>query len=134
RLLALGIDPLVMPSGGKADADTPAESEAMAAYLTGAAGVPPDRVRAETSSRTTEENLVLSHRLLDAAGLQGPHLVSTSGRPAVAGLPAHGDAAAGRPGPVVPPALGHGRAPDDVRTARPAAARGVRGTSAARCG
>lgn len=79
RLLALGIDPLVMPSGGKADADTPAESEAMAAYLTGAAGVPPDRVRAETSSRTTEENLVLSHRLLDAAGLQGPHLVSTSG-------------------------------------------------------
>src|SRR5699024_5548867 len=26
RLLALGIDPLVMPSGGKADADTPAES------------------------------------------------------------------------------------------------------------
>lgn len=79
RLLALGIDPLLMPSGGKGDADTPAESEAMAAYLIGTAGVPADRVRAETSSRTTEENLVLSHRLLDAAGLQGPYLVSTSG-------------------------------------------------------
>src|SRR5699024_9631345 len=73
RLLALGIDPLLMPSGGKGDADPPAESEAMAAYLIGTAGVPADRVRAETSSRTTEENLVLAHRLLDAAGLQGPY-------------------------------------------------------------
>src|SRR5699024_10734895 len=43
-------------------------------------------------------------------------------RPDVAVLPAHGDAAGVRPDPVVPPALGPGRAPDDVRAARPAAA------------
>lgn len=91
RLLALGVDPLLVPSGGKGDAENPAESEAMAAYLTAAAGVPVDRVRPETESRTTEENLILSHRLLDAAGHQGPYIVSTSGYHAFrAGLLARG--------------------------------------------
>ncbi|MDN5821426.1 MAG: YdcF family protein [Brachybacterium sp.] len=79
RLLALGIDPLMVPSGGKGDAVTPAESEAMAATLTGELRVPSDRVHAETESRTTEENLLLSHRILDATGHRGPYIVSTSG-------------------------------------------------------
>lgn len=105
RLLALGLDPLLVPSGGKGDAQTPAESEAMAAFLTGEAGVPAARVRAETASRTTEENLVLSHRLLEAAGHQGPFLISTSGYHAFrAGLLARRlgfqDAAIGGPAPL----------------------------------
>lgn len=79
RLLALGLDPLLVPSGGKGDAQTPAESEAMAAHLTGPLGLPADRVRAETASRTTEENLIFSHRLLEESGLQGPYIVCTSG-------------------------------------------------------
>lgn len=78
RLLGLGIDPLLVPSGGKGDEDTPAEGEAMASYLVEVAGVPADRVHTETESRTTEENLVLSHRILDAAGHQGPYVISTS--------------------------------------------------------
>lgn len=79
RLLDLGIDPLLVPSGGKGDAENPAESEAMADHLLRVLGVPADRVRAETEARTTEENLILSHRLLDDAGHQGPYIVSTSG-------------------------------------------------------
>lgn len=79
RLLALGFDPLMVPSGGKGEAEIPAESEAMATTLTGALRVPPDRVRAETASRTTQENLVFSHRILDAAGHHGPYIVATSG-------------------------------------------------------
>ena len=78
RLLSLGVDPLLVPSGGKGDGFTPAESEAMAAYLIEVARVPADRVHAETEARTTEENLILSHRILDEAGLQGPYIVSTS--------------------------------------------------------
>lgn len=78
RLLTLGIDPLLVPSGGKGDEVTPAEGAAMAAHLIEVAGVPADRVHAETEARTTEENLVLSHALLDEAGHQGPYLVSTS--------------------------------------------------------
>ncbi|ATG52839.1 hypothetical protein CFK38_15870 [Brachybacterium vulturis] len=91
RLLDLGIDPLLVPSGGKGDAENPAESEAMAAHLTAVLGVPSDRVRAETEARTTEENLILSHRLLDDTGHQGPYIVSTSGYHAFrAGLLARG--------------------------------------------
>lgn len=78
RLLTIGVDPLLVPSGGKGDEETPAESEAMAAYLVEIAGVPADRVHAETGSRTTEENLVLSHAILDDGGHQGPYIVSTS--------------------------------------------------------
>lgn len=79
RLLALGRDPLLVPSGGKGDARTPAESEAMAVHLLEARGMPTSRVIAETEARTTEENLLLSHLLLDAAGRRGPYLVATSG-------------------------------------------------------
>ena len=78
RLLTLGIDPLLVPSGGKGDAVNPAEATAMAAYLVAVAGVPADRVRAETAARTTEENLILSHALLDHAGHQGPYIIATS--------------------------------------------------------
>ncbi|MGP9843026.1 YdcF family protein [Brachybacterium sp. 107] len=78
RLLGLGIDPLLVPSGGKGDEHNPAESEAMASYLIEVAGVPADRVHAETESRTTEENLILSHRILDAAGHSGPYIITTS--------------------------------------------------------
>lgn len=78
RLLALGIDPVLVTSGGKADAVNPPESTAMAAYLVGVAGVPADRVRTETDSRTTEENLLFSHRILEEAGRQGPFIITTS--------------------------------------------------------
>src|SRR5699024_6449788 len=37
-----------------------------------------DRVRAETAARTTEENLVLSHAILDGVGHQGPYIIATS--------------------------------------------------------
>ncbi|WP_114855129.1 YdcF family protein [Brachybacterium sp. YJGR34] len=78
RLLAAGIDPLLVPSGGRGEDEPRAEGEAMAEYLLQEAGVPEDRVRAETASRTTEENLIFSHRVLDEAGHQGPYVVSTS--------------------------------------------------------
>ncbi|WP_394215074.1 YdcF family protein [Brachybacterium vulturis] len=102
RLLGLGIDPLLVPSGGKGDGETPAEGAAMAAYLTSVAGVPPDRVRAETAARTTRENLLLSHRILDEAGHRGSYIISTSGYHAFrAALLArglgYGDTAVGEP-------------------------------------
>src|SRR5690625_5386436 len=50
----------------------------MTEYLIEEAGVPAERVMAETESATTEENLIFSHRLLDEAGHQGPYLVATS--------------------------------------------------------
>ena len=78
RLLGLGLDPLLVPSGGQGEDEPLAEGEAMAAYLVEEAGVPADRVRAETASRTTEENLTLSHRLLDESGRSGPYIVVTS--------------------------------------------------------
>ena len=78
RLLGIGIDPLLVPSGGRGEDEPRAEGEAMAEYLLDEAGVPADRVHAETESRTTAENLTFSHRILDAAGLQGPYIVTTS--------------------------------------------------------
>lgn len=78
RLLGLGVDPLLVPSGGRGEDEPRAEGEAMAEYLVDEAGVPADRVVAETASRTTEENLVLSHRLLAEHGQEGPYLVATS--------------------------------------------------------
>jgi uncharacterized SAM-binding protein YcdF (DUF218 family) len=78
RLLGLGIDPLLVPSGGQGADEPRAEGEAMAAYLVDEAGVPADRVVAETASRTTEENLRFSHRLLAEHGQDGPFLVATS--------------------------------------------------------
>lgn len=78
ELLARGIDPVLVPSGGKGADEERAEGEAMAEYLVDEAGVPAQRVLAETESATTEENLVFSHRLLDEAGHQGPYIVATS--------------------------------------------------------
>lgn len=78
RLLARGIDPVLIPSGGKGGDEERAEGEAMAEHLVQEAGVPAERVLAETQSATTEENLIFSHRVLDEAGHQGPFLVATS--------------------------------------------------------
>lgn len=78
RLLAAGWDPLLVPSGGRGEDEPRAEGEAMAEYLLAEVGIPAERVRAETASRTTRENLTLSHQLLDDAGHQGPYIVSTS--------------------------------------------------------
>lgn len=50
----------------------------MAEYLIEEAGIPAERVHAETDSRTTEENLRFSHRILDEAGHTEPYVVSTS--------------------------------------------------------
>lgn len=79
RLLALGITPLLVPSGGRGPYEPRAEGAAMARYLREVAGVPRAGVLAETASRTTEENLLLSRPLLEAAGHEGPYTVCTSG-------------------------------------------------------
>src|SRR5699024_11060229 len=71
RLLGLGLDPLLVPSGGQGADEPRSEGAAMAEYLVEEAGVPAHRVRAETASRTTEENLTLSHRILEEAGVAG---------------------------------------------------------------
>ena len=78
RLLELGEDPLLIPSGGQGEDEPRAEGEAMAEYLIEEAGIPAERVHAETDSRTTEENLRFSHRILDEAGHTEPYVVSTS--------------------------------------------------------
>lgn len=78
RLLGTGIDPLLVPSGGAGSDEPRPEGEAMAEYLVEELGIPADRVQAETASRTTEENLTFSHRLLDEAGHREPYVVSTS--------------------------------------------------------
>src|SRR5699024_2663779 len=69
---------LVVPSGGKGSDEQRPEGEAMAEYLVDEAGVPAAKVRAETASATTEENLIFSHRILDAAGRHEPYLICTS--------------------------------------------------------
>ncbi|HLS73831.1 MAG TPA: YdcF family protein [Actinomycetaceae bacterium] len=79
QLLAHGIDPVLVPSGGQGEDEERAEGAAMAEYLLQEAGVPPARVLAETESATTEENLDFSHRILEEAGHQGPFLITTSG-------------------------------------------------------
>lgn len=78
EVLAMGRDPLLVPSGGQGPDEARAEGEAMADYLREEAGVPGERVVAETEARTTEENLTLSHRILDDAGHRGPYLIATS--------------------------------------------------------
>lgn len=78
ELLARGIDPVLVPSGGQGPDEPRAEAEAMAEYLVEEAGVPEERVLVERESRTTEENIIFSHRLLEEAGLSGPHTVVTS--------------------------------------------------------
>jgi len=72
-----GPAPLLVPSGGQGADEPRPEGEAMAEYLV-AQGVPAEHVRAETESRTTEENLVLSGRVLEREGHDGTVLVVTS--------------------------------------------------------
>ncbi|MFD5538129.1 YdcF family protein [Streptomyces sp. NPDC127079] len=60
---ARGNPPLLVTSGGQgSDEDLP-EADAMAAHLV-AAGVPEDRILREDRSRTTEENLLLSKKIM----------------------------------------------------------------------
>ncbi|MFC0676131.1 YdcF family protein [Brachybacterium hainanense] len=78
ELLSRGIDALLVPSGGQGADEPRSEGEAMAEYLVQEAGVPADRVLVEGASRTTEENLAFSHRLLEQHGHTGPFTVVTS--------------------------------------------------------
>lgn len=76
---AAGVVPVLVPSGGQGADEPRAEGDAMAEYLV-AQGVPAASVLPETRSTTTEENLVLSARVLDGAGVSpdDPLLVVTS--------------------------------------------------------
>lgn len=64
-------------SGGQGPDETVAEGAAMARYAL-AHGAPPQRVLAETASRTTQENLVLSRQLLAEHGLGEEMIVVTN--------------------------------------------------------
>lgn len=59
--------PLIITSGGQGQDEPIAEGDAMRAYLIGA-GADPGSVVAETASRTTRQNLLLSRALLPAPG------------------------------------------------------------------
>jgi uncharacterized SAM-binding protein YcdF (DUF218 family) len=74
---AAGQAPLLIPSGGQGDDESRAEGEAMAEYLLSHGAEPAD-VRAELAARNTEQNLVLSAAVQDAAGRSGPVLVVTN--------------------------------------------------------
>lgn len=74
---ARGHTPLLVLSGGQGPDEDEAEGAVMARYAV-AAGADPAHVRAETASRSTEENLTLSTRLLEAEGRTGPVVVSTN--------------------------------------------------------
>lgn len=69
--------PLLVLSGGKGDDETISEAEAMARYAI-TAGVAPEIVREERSSRNTEENLRFSTTLLKAENVSGPVVVTTN--------------------------------------------------------
>ncbi|GAA1924984.1 ElyC/SanA/YdcF family protein [Nocardioides hwasunensis] len=64
-------------SGGQGPDETMAEGTAMAAHAVDQ-GAPADRVLAETGSRTTQQNIVLSRDLLRARGIDGPMVVTTN--------------------------------------------------------
>lgn len=64
-------------SGGQGPDETVAEGTAMAAYAV-RTGAPADRVLAETASRTTKENLLLTRELLRARGLGASMIVTTN--------------------------------------------------------
>lgn len=72
---------VLIPSGGQGPDEPRPEGEAMAEYLVGH-GVAPSDVVAETRSRTTEQNLLFSREVADAAedpGGRRPLLVVTNG-------------------------------------------------------
>ncbi|MFJ8040648.1 YdcF family protein [Kitasatospora sp. NPDC096147] len=58
--------PVLLASGGKGTDEKLPESTAMAAWLV-ENGAPSENVREEDQSRTTEENLILSHRIMSEA-------------------------------------------------------------------
>lgn len=64
-------------SGGQGPDETVAEGTAMAAYAV-RTGASPDRVIAETASRNTEENLLLTRELLRERGLGEQLIVATN--------------------------------------------------------
>ncbi|MGO1182699.1 MAG: YdcF family protein [Micrococcaceae bacterium] len=68
--------PVLVPSGGQGADEPRSEGEAMAAYLRDELGVPSEQIRAETESRTTQENLINASTLLDSE--QDPITVVTS--------------------------------------------------------
>ncbi|WP_076260043.1 YdcF family protein [Intrasporangium flavum] len=74
---ARGRDPLLVPSGGQGEDEPMAEGAAMTTYLADR-GVDPARILTEDRATTTEENLVLSLRLLEERGVGGPLRVVTS--------------------------------------------------------
>lgn len=59
-----GPDPVFVPSGGKGHDEPVSEGEAMSAYLA-ERGVSPERIRPETASRNTAENLRFSRDLIE---------------------------------------------------------------------
>jgi uncharacterized SAM-binding protein YcdF (DUF218 family) len=61
--VAAGGTPMLVTSGGQGPDEDRPEGQAMAEYLI-EAGVPADRILAETESRTTEENLTFSGALM----------------------------------------------------------------------
>lgn len=77
REVAAGHAPLVIASGGQGPDEPVAEAHAMGRYLR-EHGLPDEVVAEEDRSRSTRENLVLSHRLLAARGDDGRLLVVTS--------------------------------------------------------
>ncbi|WP_159797440.1 YdcF family protein [Puerhibacterium puerhi] len=69
--------PVLVPSGGRGSDEPRAEGEAMAEWLR-EHGVPARDILVEDESRTTQENLSYSARLLRENGLDGPYLIVTN--------------------------------------------------------
>lgn len=72
-----GAHTVLVCSGGQGPDELIAEGAAMARYAV-RTGAPADRVLAETASRTTEENLLLSRELLRLRGLSESMIVTTN--------------------------------------------------------
>lgn len=62
-----GRAPLMLTSGGKGTDEKVAEARAMADWLMAEGGVPREHLRLEDRSRTTEENLLFSRTIMEAA-------------------------------------------------------------------
>ncbi|MGA9873544.1 MAG: YdcF family protein [Rhodococcus sp. (in: high G+C Gram-positive bacteria)] len=76
--VATGHRPTLVVSGGQGTDESIAEATAMKTYLS-AHGIDADHIIAETHSRTTHENLVLTKRLLESRALESePMVVVTS--------------------------------------------------------
>ncbi|MDJ0395030.1 YdcF family protein [Rhodococcus sp. G-MC3] len=76
--LDAGNRPALVMSGGQGTDESTAEATAMKNYLT-SRGLAADQVLAETQSRTTHENLVLTKKLLDSRELSSePMIIVTS--------------------------------------------------------